>query len=102
MIGLDALGTPAAPNGVPPPALVMTPATIEPRAVENTEQAALHDDSDALSYNSTRAVLQLVERSAEDFAELLSAGQEPSAAAAMTGTPDTALGQAGEMVDQYA
>jgi hypothetical protein len=102
MIGLDAFGTPALPTGATPPEVFITPATVEPRAVEESEQSALHDDSGALSYNSSRAVLQLVQRSAEDFAALLDAGEAPSAAAAMTGTPDTGLGRTGELIDQYA
>lgn len=102
MIGMDAFGTPMVPAGAPPPAVAATPATVEPRAIEGSEHAALRDDGRAMSYSPSRALLQLVESSAEDFAELLMAGQDPAVAAAMTGTPDTALGQTGTVVDKYA
>jgi hypothetical protein len=102
MIGMDTFGTPAVPAGAPPPAVFTTPATLEPRAVEDSERASLRADSDSLSFNPSRAVLQLVRRSAEDFAALVTAGQDPSAAAAMTGTPDTGLGKTGNVVDEYA
>lgn len=101
MIGLDAFGTPGVPTGAPP-AVSPPAATIEPRAVEDSQQSELREDSDTLSYSSSRAVLQLVQRSAEDFAALLDAGQAPGAAAAMTGTPDTGLGRTGAVVDKYA
>jgi hypothetical protein len=102
MIGLDTFGTSAVPAGAPPPAVFSAPAALEARTVEDSEEAGLRDEGDALAYNSSRAVLQLVRRSAEAFAALVTDGQSPSVAAAMTGTPDTGLGRTGSVVDEYA
>jgi hypothetical protein len=102
MMGLDTFGTANVPAGAPPPVVFAAPATVEPRAIEESDQATLGEDADSLSYNSSRAMLQLVQRSAEDFAALVTAGQSPGDAAALTGTPDTGLGRTGSVVDEYA
>ncbi|MBI5864903.1 MAG: hypothetical protein HZB38_10420 [Planctomycetes bacterium] len=103
MIGLDTLGAPLAPTGLPPPTTTPPPAAqAEPRAVESAADASLQGQQADLAFSPSRAVLQLVRRSAEDFAELLHSGQPPATAAALTGTPDTGFVGPGELVDAYA
>lgn len=101
MFGLGTLGGLVAPTGLPPPPPTALPATQDHRVVEAAPEDSLQADSSALSYNSSRAVLQLVQRSAEDFAVLVETGTPPESAAALTGSPAPAP-SAGNVLDEYA
>ena len=72
---------------------------LERRAVEATERGSQEtEDYRSTMYNSTSAVLQLVQSSAEGFAEMLEALGEADA----TVTPAGAQPEAGQRVDVYA
>lgn len=101
MFGLETSSTPAVPAGLPPPSNAL-PARQDHRAVEPTpEQSQGGGIQTQLSYNPSRAVLQLLRRSAEDFATLVERGTEPASAAAMTGSPSPGLG-VGSFIDAYS
>lgn len=100
MFGLETSSTPAVPVGLPPPSNAL-PARQDHRAVEPTTDDAQDGIQSDLSYSPSRAVLQLLRRSAEDFATLVERGTEPESAAAMTGSPSPGPG-VGSFVDAYA
>lgn len=90
------------PPGPEPP---VNPATPEPvRTVERAEKGGSSDgpklDSD--KYSPSRAVLELLKRSAEAFQSILETTRDLSAAVTMTGTASAATAQLGKSVDEYA
>lgn len=89
-------------SALPPPQPVSPTGQLEERTVEATEHGSLEDNGRfGALYNTTSAVLQLVESSAERFAELLEsrgdAAETTTAAGSDTG-PDL---EAGQQVDVY-
>ena len=100
MFGLETSSTPAVPAGLPPPSNAL-PARQGHRAVEPATDDSQESIGAELSYSPSRAVLQLLKRSAEDFASLVEGGAAPESAAAFTGSPSPGL-SVGAFVDAYA
>lgn len=73
---------------------------VERRAVESTEQGSLESEEHfSALFDSTAAVLQLVEVSAQSFAEMLEATPED---AATTGSSESAADGEQPHIDLYA
>ena len=90
-------------SALPPPSPAIGPTDqLERRAVEATEQGSLQtEERYGALYSSTAAVLQLVESSAQGFAEILAAAGDGSIMVAPEGTEGTEVA-AGRQVDVYA
>lgn len=74
----------------------------EPRSVESNARGEFDTGGSALSFDSTRAVLMLVERSAQNFRKVVELVEDARAAAAMTGATLPNPAADGANVDTYA
>jgi len=85
--------------GAPPPPQPATPTEqLEPRAVEASERTSLTTEEERnTGCNSTQAVLELVETSAESYAEMLEGLEEREA-----GMEAGATAEPGQALDVYA
>jgi hypothetical protein len=104
MYALHDLGL--AVSALPPPSPTVGPTDqLERRAVEATERGSLQtEERFAALYNSTSAVLQLVESSAKGFSEMLEAAGDGGIMVAPAGSEGTESSEfaAGRQVDVYA
>lgn len=90
--------------GAPPAPQPATPTDrLEPRAVEATERTSLTTEDDpSTMYDPASAILQLVESSAQGFAEMLEELEEGETATGPADSETAAGADTGHEVDVYA
>lgn len=93
---------PHPPGPEPPAASAIAPQPV--RIVEHADTRGSSNDAATFSngYSPSRAVLELLKRSAESFQSILETTHDVSAAVSMTGTASAASAAMGSVVDEYA